>query len=67
MSKKCVLNVEDYRRLARRTLPRVVFDYLEGGSSLENFLEDFPSIDRTKAVAVLEAARESLSVDAPAA
>ena len=44
-----------------------LFDYLEGSSSLEEFLEDFPSITRQRAVAVLEAARERLSVDATAA
>ncbi len=44
-----------------------LFDYLEGGSTLEGFLEDFPAIQRDKAVAVLEAARERLSADAPAA
>ena len=44
-----------------------LFDYFEGTSSLEDFLEDFPSIQREKAVAVLEAARERLFADAPAA
>lgn len=44
-----------------------LFDYLEGGSSLEEFLDDFPSILRESAVAVLEAARQRLSADAPAA
>ena len=44
-----------------------LFDYLEGSSSLEDFLEDFPSITPQRAVAVLEAARERLSVDATAA
>ena len=44
-----------------------LFDYLEGSSSLEDFLEDFPSIHRDRAVAVLEAARERLAADAPAA
>ena len=44
-----------------------LFDYLEGASSLDDFLEDFPSISREKAVAVLEAARERLTVDASAA
>ena len=34
-----------------------LFDYIEGSSSLEQFLEDFPSVSREKAVAVLEAAR----------
>ncbi len=44
-----------------------LFDYLEGSSSMEDFLEDFPSIQREKAVAVLEAAKERLYADAPAA
>jgi uncharacterized protein (DUF433 family) len=44
-----------------------LFDYLEGSSTLEAFLEDFPSVSRPVAVAVLEAAREQLTVDAPAA
>lgn len=44
-----------------------LFDYLEGSSSLEDFLEDFPSVTRERAVAVLEVARERLAVDAPAA
>jgi uncharacterized protein (DUF433 family) len=43
-----------------------MFDYLEGTSSMEDFLEDFPSVSRKRAVAVLEAARERLAVDAPA-
>ena len=44
-----------------------LFDYLEGRSSLEDFLEDFPSVSRTTAVAVLEAARAHLFADAPSA
>ena len=44
-----------------------LFDYLEGSSSLEDFLEDFPSIARGDAIAVLEAARARLTADAPAA
>ena len=50
-----------------RVLVNSLFDYLEGASSLEDFLEDFPSIPRNKAIAVLEAARERLTADAPAA
>ena len=50
-----------------RVLVKNLFDYLEGASSLEEFLEDFPSVSRDKAVAVLEAARERLSAEAPAA
>jgi len=34
-----------------------LFDYLEGASTLEDFLEDFPSVSRATAIAVLEAAR----------
>jgi uncharacterized protein (DUF433 family) len=44
-----------------------LFDYLEGTSSMEDFLEDFPAVSRKRAVAVLEAARERLAADAPAA
>lgn len=44
-----------------------LFDHLEGGSTLEEYLKDFPSIRRETAIAVLEAARAELSADAPAA
>ena len=44
-----------------------LFDYLEGTSSLDAFLEDFPTVTRDRAIAVLEAAREHLAADAPAA
>ena len=30
-----------------------LFDYLEGSSSLDEFLENFPSVSRERAVAVL--------------
>jgi uncharacterized protein (DUF433 family) len=44
-----------------------LFDYLEGSSSLKDFLEDFPSVSREQAVAVLEATCERLAADTPAA
>ena len=44
-----------------------LFDYLEGSSLLEDFLDDFPSVSRERAVAGLEAPRESLAADATAA
>ena len=44
-----------------------LFDYLEGSSTLEQFLEDFPSVTRAIAISVLEAARERLALDATAA
>src|SRR5256885_5694307 len=30
-----VLNIEDLRRVAKRRLPRVVFDYIDGGAEAE--------------------------------
>src|SRR5438552_2987401 len=33
-----VLNIEDLRRLAKRRLPRVVFDYIDGGAEDESTL-----------------------------
>ncbi len=44
-----------------------LFDYLEGRSSIEDFLDDFPAVSRQRAIAVLEAARQHLMADAPAA
>ena len=41
-----------------------LFDCLEGGYSLEQFLDDFPSVSREQAVAALELAREALTADA---
>ena len=37
-----------------------LFDYLESGESLEEFLDQFPTVSREQAVAVLTASRESL-------
>ena len=50
-----------------RVLVQNLFDYLEGTSSLEDFLEDFPSVSREAAVAVLEAAKARLFADASSA
>jgi uncharacterized protein (DUF433 family) len=44
-----------------------LFDYLESGDSLDQFLEDFPSVSRTQAIAALELAREALATDAHSA
>lgn len=41
-----------------------LFDYLEEGDSLEVFLEQFPSVSREAAVAILEQARHALIQDA---
>lgn len=37
---------------------KTLYDYLETGDSLGEFLEDFPSVTRKQAVAALELARE---------
>lgn len=37
-----------------------LFDYLEGGETLYEFLRQFPSVRREQALAALEMARESL-------
>ena len=41
-----------------------LFDYLKSGESLDQFLEDFPSVARDVAVAVLEQAREAVTPNA---
>jgi len=41
-----------------------LFDYLEAGDSLDQFLDSFPSVTRAQAVAALEIAREALTADA---
>ena len=35
-----------------------LFDYLETGETLEQFLDDFPSVKKTQAIAVLEEAEK---------
>jgi uncharacterized protein (DUF433 family) len=40
---------------------RNLIDYLEGGYSLDEFLDAFPSVKREQAVAALEAAHEAVS------
>jgi uncharacterized protein (DUF433 family) len=41
-----------------------LFDYLEGGETLDEFLRQFPSVKRGQAVAALELARTTLSAGA---
>jgi isopentenyl diphosphate isomerase/L-lactate dehydrogenase-like FMN-dependent dehydrogenase len=40
VSSSQVVNIEDLRRLAKRRLPRVVFDYLDGGAEAEITLRE---------------------------
>ena len=46
---------------------QALIDYLEGGDSLDAFLDDFPSVTRGHAAAVLELARSALLSKAVAA
>ena len=39
---------------------RALFDYLEAGEFLEEFLKQFPSVKREQAVAAIDLARDSL-------
>lgn len=39
---------------------RTLLDYLEAGDSLNEFLEDFPSVTREQAVAALQLAKQML-------
>lgn len=46
---------------------QALIDYIEGGHSLEKFLDDFPTVSRDIAVAALEQAKVHLLADARAA
>ena len=45
---------------------RNLIEYLEHGYSLDEFLDDFPTVSRDQVVAALEAAHEVLTADARA-
>jgi len=40
---------------------KTLIDYLEAGDRLDDFLDDFPTVSREHAVAVLEIAKEALA------
>jgi len=46
---------------------QALIDYIEGGHSLKEFLEDFPTVTRETAIAALEQAKAHLIADARAA
>ena len=50
--------------LGTRVPVRSLFDYLEGGDTLEEFLYQFPSVKREQVIAVLDAAYEAVTEDA---
>jgi uncharacterized protein (DUF433 family) len=43
---------------------QTLFDYLEGGDSLEDFLEGFPTVSRTLVLEALEEAKQLLLASA---
>ena len=43
---------------------QALIDYIEGGHSLNGFLDDFPSVTREVAIAALEQAKAHLIADA---
>jgi len=46
---------------------QALIDYIEGGHSLNAFLDDFPTVTRDMAIAALEQAKAHLIADASAA
>ena len=50
-----------------RVPAQALLDYLEAGRPLDEFLDDFPSVTREQAVAVLEEAKQVLVSGARAA
>lgn len=43
---------------------QTLLDYLEGSDSLDEFLDDFPTVSREQAISALEQAKEALLADA---
>lgn len=46
---------------------KTLIEYLEAGDRLDDFLDDFPTVSREHAIAVLEIAKEALTSHAGAA
>ena len=47
-----------------RVPAQTLFDYLEGGESLDEFLHQFPSVSHAQAIAALEFAKNSVLTSA---
>ena len=43
---------------------QTLLDYLEGGETLDEFLDGFPGVSREQAIAFLEMAKDALLADA---
>jgi uncharacterized protein (DUF433 family) len=46
---------------------RTLLDYIEGGDSLDEFLEDFPTVTRRQAIAFLEQSADAMLATIPQA
>jgi uncharacterized protein (DUF433 family) len=50
----------------RRVPVKALFDYLKAGHTLDEFLEDYPSVSEAHAVAVIDLANRAVAVPAAA-
>lgn len=50
--------------IGTRVPVQTLIDYLEGGQTIMEFLDDFPTVSQEQAVAALERAKETLLADA---
>ena len=44
-----------------RVQVQTLFDYIEGGEDFDEFLDDFPTVSKKSALAVLEMAKKTLT------
>jgi uncharacterized protein (DUF433 family) len=49
--------------MGTRVPVKTLLDYFEAGDCLDDFLQEYPSVTREQALAVLEIAKEALLVD----
>jgi uncharacterized protein (DUF433 family) len=52
------------RFVGTRVPLKALFDYIEGGETLDEFLEDFPGVTREQALAALKLAHQALAAGA---
>ena len=52
--------------MGTRVPVKALFDYLEAGDSLDEFLDDFPSVEKEQVIELLELARHNLINEAVA-
>ena len=50
-----------------RVTVQSLFDYLEGGETVDQFVDQFPSVSKAQALAVLDLARDSVLASARSA